>query len=177
MGSMQETKYITKNRGVFYYTRSIPKDVRGLDDRPNPIQKSLNTKNLDIAMSRRDVLADADERLWRSLRVTGKPFQSASGFAVAGNTLMQLFGIERVPMKLPCLPNGKSGATLHDHYQEKLKEIFAGPADGLLSRFESWLDTLPADIADMYRGMMQNHFTVLQRMSCTQIRSLGGNGM
>ena len=30
--------------GVFYYTRSIPKDVRGLADRPNPIQKSLKTK-------------------------------------------------------------------------------------------------------------------------------------
>nr|WP_321457119.1 DUF6538 domain-containing protein [uncultured Cohaesibacter sp.] len=156
MGSMQETKYITKNRGVFYYTRSIPKDVRGLDDRPNPIQKSLNTKNLDIAMSRRDVRADADERLWRSLRVTGKPFQSASDLAVAGNDLMELFGTERVPTNLPSLPNGKAGATLHDHYQEELKEIFAGPADGLLSRFETWLVTLPADIADMYRRMMQN---------------------
>ena len=95
MGSMRETKYITKNRGVFYYTRSIPKDVRGLDDRPNPIQKSLKTKNADIAMSRRDVLADADERLWRSLRVTGKPFQSTSDLAVAGNDLMQLFGTEK----------------------------------------------------------------------------------
>ena len=60
---------------------------------------------------------------------------------------MELFGTERVPMKLPTLPNGKAGATLHDHYQEELKEIFAEPTDGLLSRFESWLDTLPADIA------------------------------
>ena len=98
-------------------------------------------------MSRRDVLADADERLWRSLRVTGKPFQNVSDLAVAGNDLMKLFGTERVPIKLPSLPNGKAGATLHDHYQEELKEIFAGPTDGLLSRFESWLDTLPADIA------------------------------
>ena len=56
--------YLTPNWGISYYRRSIPKDVRGLDDRPNPIQKSLETKNLDIAMSRRDALTDADERLW-----------------------------------------------------------------------------------------------------------------
>ena len=61
MGSTRETKDITKNRGVFTYTRSIPSDVRHLDIRPNPIQKSLKTKNLDMAMSRRDALADADE--------------------------------------------------------------------------------------------------------------------
>ena len=42
-------------------------------------------------MSCRDVLADEDERLWRSLRVTGRPFQSASDLAVAGNDLMQLW--------------------------------------------------------------------------------------
>ena len=84
VGRMRALKYISKMRGVLYYTRSIPKDVQAQAPRPGPIQKSLKTKNLDIAMSRRDALAEADDRYWRSLRALKIATQSSERLASVG---------------------------------------------------------------------------------------------
>ncbi|WP_319414307.1 DUF6538 domain-containing protein [uncultured Cohaesibacter sp.] len=101
ISSSREQKYSTKIRGVFYYTRTIPQDVRDLDPRPNPVQKSLNTKNLDIAMSRRDMLQQCDDRFWRWLRGSKVPFQQPSELAAAGEDIKDLFGTDDLPFTPP----------------------------------------------------------------------------
>ncbi|PLW77676.1 DUF6538 domain-containing protein [Cohaesibacter celericrescens] len=156
MGSTRELKYITKNRGILYYTRLVPKDVQHLDPRSNPIQKSLKTKNYDIAMSRRDVLVDSDDKFWRSLRAVESRYQSKDELAAASENIMALFNTEKVSLDLSSLPKGKAGLALHNLYQQQLEQIFSGPPEGMLQRFEVWLKTLPSDIAENYRKVIRN---------------------
>ncbi|WP_321458840.1 DUF6538 domain-containing protein [uncultured Cohaesibacter sp.] len=127
ISSSREQKYSTKIRGVFYYTRTIPQDVRDLDPRPNPVQKSLNTKNLDIAMSRRDMLQQCDDRFWRWLRGSKVPFQQPSELAAAGEDIKDLFGTDDLPFTPPppSFPKGEARLLMQARYQKQLKQIFA----------------------------------------------------
>ena len=156
MGSRREKRYITENRGVFYYTRSIPSDVRHLDTRPNPIQKSLQTNNLDIAMSRRDALCDSDEKRWRSLRAVAIRNQSKEQLSIASDDLMKAFGTEAIELSPLSLPAGKAGVALHELYQKQAVEILSGPEKSMMDRFNGWLETLPDDIAENYRKIIRN---------------------
>jgi site-specific recombinase XerD len=72
MAVMKRLNQYLKCRGDrWVYHRRVPSAFQELDPR-GTIRTSLGTSSLEIARARRDALASADERLWRSLR-QGQP--------------------------------------------------------------------------------------------------------
>ena len=157
MGSTRELKYITSNRGVLYYTRSIPKDVKHLDPRPDPIQKSLKTKNYDIAMSRRDALVEADDKFWRSApryrndqSVKERTCHCWRQFHGPAGHREDISGPSE-----PAKGKGRFDAPW-PFIKKQAEEIFSGPEEGMMRRFNAWLSTLPEDVAENYRMIIRN---------------------
>lgn len=60
-------QYLTCHGGRWNYHRRVPRPLQTLDPR-GMIRAALNTSPLEIARARRDALASADEKLWRSLK-------------------------------------------------------------------------------------------------------------
>ena len=62
---VQSTKYLKSRGGWWHYVRRVPKRFAAVDDR-DWIQVALRTQSLEIAMMRRDALAEADSALWNA---------------------------------------------------------------------------------------------------------------
>lgn len=65
-------KYLKERGGWWHYIRRVPKRFLAIDDR-DWVQVALRTQSLEVAMMRRDALAEADEALWnaRALEFSG----------------------------------------------------------------------------------------------------------
>ena len=65
-------KYLKERGGWWHYQRRVPARFTGVDDR-GLIQIALRTQSLEVAMMRRDALAEADGALWnaRALELAG----------------------------------------------------------------------------------------------------------
>jgi len=65
-------KYLKERGGWWHYIRRVPKRFSAIDDRVW-IQVALRTQSLEVAMMRRDALAEADNALWnaRTLEFSG----------------------------------------------------------------------------------------------------------
>ena len=72
-------RYLKSRGGWWHYQRRVPSRFEGVDNR-GLIQVALRTQSLEIAMMRRDALAEADAALWnaRSLELTGGDRQQSS---------------------------------------------------------------------------------------------------
>lgn len=68
----QSKKYLKCRGGWWHYVRRVPKRYAAIDDR-DWIQVALRTQSLEIAIMRRDALAEADGALWsaRALEFSG----------------------------------------------------------------------------------------------------------
>lgn len=72
-------RYLKSRGGWWHYQRRVPSRFESVDNR-GLIQVALRTQSLEIAMMRRDALAEADGALWnaRSLELTGGDRQQSS---------------------------------------------------------------------------------------------------
>ena len=59
-------RYIKNRNGKLHYVRRVPKYARPFDDRDR-IEITLKTSDIKIARIRRDVLQEADDRMWAGL--------------------------------------------------------------------------------------------------------------
>jgi hypothetical protein len=66
------TKYLKERGGWWHYQRRVPARFAAVDER-GLIQIALRTQSLEVAMMRRDALAEADAALWnaRALEFAG----------------------------------------------------------------------------------------------------------
>lgn len=59
-------QYLNNRKGTWYYVRRVPDLVANFDDRTFS-RASLRTKSLEVARTRRDAMAEADDLYWASL--------------------------------------------------------------------------------------------------------------
>lgn len=97
MGSTRRERYIRWRSGIAHYFRHTPKKVRAFDPRP-VVEKSLETRDPQIAELRRDAINQATEELWQSYRMMGKD-QSALARYEAAVEAACLLGFVYRPME------------------------------------------------------------------------------
>lgn len=59
-------QYLNNRKGTWYYVRRVPDSASGFDQRTFS-RASLRTKSLEVARTRRDAMAEADDLYWASL--------------------------------------------------------------------------------------------------------------
>ncbi|MEE9273509.1 MAG: DUF6538 domain-containing protein [Robiginitomaculum sp.] len=82
-----QDKYLKIRNGTYYYQRRVPAEYRDFDGRVY-IKKSLKTRYLEIARTRRDALVEADNLYWSSV----------VGFANSSTT--NLVNVEKIKLAL-----------------------------------------------------------------------------
>lgn len=70
--TLHSSKYLKERGGWWHYVRRVPKRFAAIDDR-GWIQIALRTQSFEVAVMRRDALAEADVALWnaRALELSG----------------------------------------------------------------------------------------------------------
>ncbi|MEO1706721.1 MAG: DUF6538 domain-containing protein, partial [Pseudomonadota bacterium] len=58
-------RYLKERGGWWHYQRRVPSRYGDIDDR-GLIQIALRTQSIEVAMMRRDGLAEADEAMWNA---------------------------------------------------------------------------------------------------------------
>lgn len=109
-------RHLTKIRGIYYYRRRVPGNIGTLDSRAPIIKQSLQTTDLVVARSKRDLLEKADGELWASLIMGGDKDEARAKYDAA---------VKRVEAL---------GFTFHT-----AREIASEPLDRILKRIETIL--------------------------------------
>jgi len=78
------TRYLKQRGGWWHYVRRVPSRFEMVDQR-GLIQVALRTTSVEIAMMRRDGLAEADEALWnaKAIELAGPEKGTKSGYSAA----------------------------------------------------------------------------------------------
>lgn len=76
-------RHLTKLRGIYYYRRRVPGNIGTLDSRSPIIKQSLQTTDLVVARSKRDLLEKADGELWASLIMGGDKDEAGAKYDAA----------------------------------------------------------------------------------------------
>lgn len=76
-------RHLTKIRGIYYYRRRVPGTIGTLDSRSPIIKQSLQTTDLVVARSKRDLLEKADGELWASLIMGGDKDEARAKYDAA----------------------------------------------------------------------------------------------
>lgn len=110
-----DNQYLKLRKGRWHYCRRVPKRFAHVDPR-NTIEIALGTASRDVAVRRRDALAEADEALWETLATTGQAVSATQSAAY-----------ERA--RKAALAIGFSYKTID--------ELAAGPTPDLIARLEA----------------------------------------
>ncbi|MEO0385081.1 MAG: DUF6538 domain-containing protein [Pseudomonadota bacterium] len=87
-----DNHYLKLRNGRWHYCRRVPKRFAHLDPRKT-IEVALGTASHDVAIRRRDAVAEADEALWETLGATGQTMtttQSAAAYERARRAALAL---------------------------------------------------------------------------------------
>lgn len=109
-------RHLTLIRGIYYYRRRVPNNVAERDPRSPIIKQSLQTTDLVVARTKRDLLSKADGELWAALVMGGDVDAAKAKYDVA---------VKRVEAL---------GFNFHT-----AKEIASEPLDAILMRIEALL--------------------------------------
>ena len=80
MKRVEDNSYLELRGRVWWYNRRVPSRFAHLDSRKR-IKESLGTRSVEQARHKRDLLAEADDHYWASLKIAEEADQGSQDAA------------------------------------------------------------------------------------------------
>ena len=93
----EQDRFLVPRNGILYCWRRVPRTLRKVDARAPIVRQSLKTDDLAKARAQRDILENADNRLWAAMLLDGKESRQAIETYQAARLLSEAMGFSYRP--------------------------------------------------------------------------------